>query len=204
MKTIRIVSLVIAVAVLCGSSFGASLWKSKANTGKSMFADRRASNVGDILTVVISESTTMNKQNSNTNSNNTSQGFSFDIFSIPLLGIGSGSQLPKIEYQSDESFSGDGSLADSSSINSNLAVMVVDRLPNGNLIIEGSKKVDMSGEIQYAIVRGIIRGDDISMSNTVDSSLIANAQVKFMSQGELAKNQKKGFIPRLLDPLNLW
>lgn len=205
MKTKTIVSAFVAFTVCSGNVFSESLWKTKSNaTEKSMYSDRRAASVGDILTVVISESTTMNKQRQNAQSSNTTASFGLGTFKIPFLGIGGATQTPEFDYGSQDSFSGDGSIADSSSINSNLAVMVVDRLPNGNLVIEGAKQVDMSGEIQYAIVRGIIRGDDITTSNTVDSSLIANAQVQFMSKGELEKNQTKGLIPKLLDPLNIW
>ncbi|MCH6255853.1 flagellar basal body L-ring protein FlgH [Puniceicoccaceae bacterium K14] len=204
MRILKILLTVVLALAALSSAYATSLWKSKANSEKSMFADRRASNVGDILMVVISESTSMAKQRQNASSNNNNKQLGFDGFSIPFLGIGSGSQLPNVEYVTTDSFSGDGSLSDTSSIDSNLAVMVVDKLPNGNLIIEGAKKVDMGGEVQYAIVRGIVRGDDITMSNTVDSSYIANAQVTFMSKGEIEKNQKKGLIPRLLDPLNLW
>jgi flagellar L-ring protein precursor FlgH len=81
-------------------------------------------------------------------------------------------------------------------------VTVVDVLPNGNLVIEGSRFVSYSGEKQYATLRGIVRLDDITNTNTVASSSIADARVEFLSEGTISASQRKGWLSRVIDTVN--
>ena len=146
----------------------------------------------------------MNKNvNKNTGSNTV---MNYGITSLLYPGIGKhNGAMPSVAIgPNTDSFTGSGSVSDSSSVNSSLTVLVVDTLPNGNLVIEGAKQVDMGGEIQYAIVRGIIRCDDVMANNTVDSTRIASAQVQFMSKGDLSKAQKKGWINKFWDTVNVF
>ncbi len=197
-------ALLVAVAA---SSQAESLWNTSTNNEMSMFADRKATQVGDILTVVVSESTTLNKNVNKATGTTTSIKYDISSLLFPSTTTGLGKHngsLPNITMQPNDSFSGSGSINDSSSVSSSLTVIVVDVLPNGNLVIEGAKQVDMEGEVQYAIVRGIIRRDDVLADNTVDSARIASAQVQFMSKGELSKAQKKGWLNKFWDTVNVF
>ena len=83
-------------------------------------------------------------------------------------------------------------------------MLVIDRLPNGNLIIEGARELSVSGETQYVIIRGIVRRDDIDKDNTIISSKIASAHVEFLEKGAIASAQKQGWIAQLLNVANIW
>lgn len=182
-----------------------SLWNAETNNELSMFADRTAAKVGDILTVVVSENTTMNKNVNKATGSNTvmDYGIANLIFSGSGLGKHNGT-FPGVSINPNDSFSGNGSISDSSSVSSSLTVLVVDTLPNGNLVIEGAKQVDMEGEIQYAIVRGVVRRDDVLANNTIDSTRIASAQVKFLSKGDLKEARKKGWLNKFWDKVNIF
>ena len=78
----------------------------------------------------------------------------------------------------------------------------IDLLPNGNLVIEGSRLVSFSGEKQYAILRGVVRPEDIANGNSVLSSSIADARVEFISQGAISESQRKGWWTRFYDAIN--
>ena len=81
------------------------------------------------------------------------------------------------------------------------AVLVTAVLPNGNLIIEGVRRVVSAGETQHVVLHGIVRTDDVSPSNTVLSSNIADARVEFISEGSLTDAQRKGWLARLYETL---
>ena len=80
-----------------------------------------------------------------------------------------------------------------------MAVRVVDVLPNGNLVIEGTRESSFSGEQQTIILRGTIRQDDIAANNTVYSYNVADATIKFVTKGTITDSQRKGWFHRLWD-----
>ena len=79
---------------------------------------------------------------------------------------------------------------------------MVDVLPNGNFIVEGVRAVSFSGQRYYGKLRGIVRPYDISRSNTVLSSSIADAQIEYVSQGSLSTAEKEGWLTRTLNKIN--
>jgi flagellar basal body L-ring protein FlgH len=86
-------------------------------------------------------------------------------------------------------------------LNARAAVLVTDVLPNGNLVIEGVRRVVSSGETQHVILHGLVRADDVSSVNTVFSSNIADARVEFINEGSLTDAQKKGWLTKLYEKL---
>jgi len=184
-------------------SSGESLWLSKSNRGVSIFADRTAAAVGDILTVMIDETTILSTSASKlTNSSSTISGGT--IGSFFGVDIGKGLTEGVVTSPLNSGLTGTGNASNIRSAVSTASVLVIDLLPNGNLIIEGAREQVVSGETQYVVVRGVIRKDDISRDNTVMSSKIANAQVEFLDKGAIASAQKQGWIAKLLDVANVW
>lgn len=203
----KALALIVSALLLIGSQgFGESLWHSEKNNEVAMFSDRKATQLGDILTVVVSESTSMNKNVSKNSSSSAQLNYGISSLFFPGSGLGkhNGSLPSATMNPTTDTFTGSGNVSDSSSVSASLTVLVVDTLPNGNLVIEGAKQIDMGGEIQYAIVRGIIRKDDVTAANTVDSTRVASAQVQFMSKGDLAKARKKGWISKFWDTVNIF
>ncbi len=169
-----------------------------------MYSDRKASRVGDILTVIVQESAaTQSSQSKKTNSaSNVDAGVEQFLFpaNISRFGTHKGA-LPSIKLGGSNDFNGGGEVNNTQSLNARAAVMVTDVLPNGNLVIQGVRRVVSAGETQHVVLHGVIRADDVSSGNTVFSSNIADAKVEFINEGSLTDAQKKGWLAKLYEKL---
>ena len=175
-----------------------SLWKDSLTV--SMVADKRAHGVGDILTILVQESSTATKNNNTSTEKKTAMDASIASFLYSPGASGfltKGGQLPAIKYGYDHSFSGGGSINNSETIDARLAVRVVETLPNGNLIVEGTKKTSFGGETQDAVLRGAVRQEDITANNTVYSYNLADVTLKYVSKGAITDTQRKGWFTKI-------
>ena len=175
-----------------------SLWKE--DSSRSMFADRRARAVGDILTILVQENSTASKENSTKTSKSSSVDASLDtvLYSPSAsLFLTKGGKLPAMKFGGSQSFDGGGKINNSEQITARIAVRVVDVLPNANFIIEGRRETFVSGEKQEAVLRGTVRSADITANNTVFSYNVAEASIRFVSRGTITDNQRKGWILRV-------
>ena len=169
-----------------------------------MYADRKASRKGDILTVVVQESadasSTQNKESTRKSTvNDTVSQF---IFPPAVSGLGThAGNLPSLQLAGASDYTGGGKVSNSQSLNSQAAVLVTDVLPNGNMVIEGVRLVTFSGETQYVVLHGLVRPDDISSANSVTSSHIAEAKVEFINKGALMDAEKKGWLTGIYEKL---
>jgi len=178
---------------------GGSLWPAE---GVGLVADRKAARAGDILTVVIQESndasSTQNKQTTRKSSVN--DAVSQFIFPPAVSGLGThAGQLPSLQFSGQSDFTGGGQVSNSQTLNSQAAVLVTDVLPNGNLVIEGVRLLAFSGETQYVVLHGLVRPDDITSTNTVLSSHIAEARVEFINKGAVVDAEKPGWFASLYE-----
>lgn len=200
MRTIILTTLALALAATAPAK---SLWTSKKNGEAGMFADRTATSIGDILLVRIDEETIVNRSAAKTTSSNTNINYGISSFVIPELLEDPGT-LPNIALAPNDSFSGSGNVSDTNVFEARIAVLVVDVLPNGNLIVEGARKVEVSGETQYVVMKGIVRKDDVAPDNSVMSFNIVNATVELLGDGDLMTAQRKGWLNQLLDAVNVF
>jgi flagellar L-ring protein precursor FlgH len=160
----------------------------------SMYSDRVARQVGDILTVQIVENTVASAV-ANTN---TKEEYAADVAAggtgaldfIPLL---SGNGSTKSEHK------GDGRTTRQGRISGVVTAKIVEVFPNGNLRIEAQKSIIINGERQMTILTGVIRPEDLSTSNAVSSDLIADAQITFKGKGVLANAERPGIFARIFD-----
>lgn len=197
---------VLATGLPAASAQHGSLWP--VNRGeRAMVADRKAAQVGDILTVVVSESA--NATSAQTKSSNRDS--SIDdavgrfIFNSATSGLGTHKGgLPATSATGSASYTGGGQVNNSQTLSARAAVLVTDVLPNGNLVIEGVRVVTFSGETQYVILHGLVRADDIGSTNTVFSSNVADARVEFVSEGNLTDAQRRGWLAKLYEKLRLF
>lgn len=173
-----------------------SLWQ-QSSARSNMFADKTAHDIGDILTVIVQESAQISASKASDTNKSGSVTDTISEFLNATL-----EKLPGFGWDFSNDFAGGGNLSDSQSAQSQLSLLVVDRLPNGNLVIEGMRRVSMANEINYAVVRGYVRPKDISSDNTILSSRIADAQVDFIAEGSLTEAQRKGWLNRLHDFVN--
>jgi flagellar L-ring protein FlgH len=180
-----------------------SLWHDGAT--KSMFADKRGIKLGDILTVIVSENTTANKDNETATERKSSLSAAISSFLYSPASSGlltKGGTLPAMAFNSDHSHDGKGSISDSETIVARIAVRIVDVLPNGNLVIEGKRETSFSREHQTVILHGIVRADDVASDNTVYSYNIADASIQIIGKGTVTDSQNKGWFNRIWDKLN--
>ncbi|HVW19586.1 MAG TPA: flagellar basal body L-ring protein FlgH [Opitutaceae bacterium] len=177
-----------------------SLWNTSGNEPRSLLADHKATHAGDIVTVVVQESAAASTSQSKESTRTTSVNDAVSQFLFPA-GLTHNGATPSVSLAGKTDYTGGGQVSNSQSVTSRAAVMVTDALPNGNLVIEGVRLVTFSGETQYVVLHGVIRGDDIGSDNTVFSSNIAEARVEFVSTGALSDAQKLGWFSKLYEKL---
>lgn len=167
-----------------------------------MYADRKASSKGDILTVVIAEQVAQSSSQSKKSGKSSSVDASVTSFLFPGSGLGKHKgALPATGLSTSNDFSGSGVVSNTQSLTGRAAVLVADVLPNGNLVIEGARVITFSGETQYVVLHGVVRSDDVQNDNTVASTNIADVRVEFVTEGELTDAQKRGWLTKLVDKL---
>ena len=181
-----------------------SLWRDDAS--RSMFADKRAAGVGDIITIIVSETSTASKNNETKTEKNSSLSAAITSFLYPpsassglLMHNG---QMPAMNYNSDLKHDGSGSISDSETVVAKIAVRIVDALPNGNFIVEGKRETAFSGEHQTIVLHGVVRGADVASDNTVYSYNVADATISIVGRGTVTDSQNKGWFTRIWDKLN--
>jgi flagellar L-ring protein precursor FlgH len=170
-----------------------------------MFSDKRARDVGDLITIVVQQSTTASKNNTTATSKKNSLAAAITSFLYSPASSGlltKGGQLPAINYTSDHEFSGGGTINDSENIVDQVTVRVIDVLPNGNMVIEGVRETSFSGEKQNTVLRGIVRPDDVMANNTVYSYNIADAKIQIMTKGSITDSQRRGWFTWIWEKLS--
>lgn len=162
-----------------------SLWADTAG----LYGDFKARNVGDVLTIIISETSSAARTGSATNSKDAS----FDI------GAGTG-LVDFIKAQAgngSDSFSAKGSLTNTNKVSGRITVQVTSVKPNGNLVISGVQTIKQNKEEQKITVTGEVRPQDITTSNTVLSSYVANARIQVDGKGPIANKQQQGILTQI-------
>ena len=167
-----------------------------------MFADKRASRVGDIVTILVQENTTATTANNTTTSKQSSVNDAIaSVLYSPSASslLTKGGKLPTLSFTGNSAFNGGGSINNAQQIVASVAVRVIDVLPNRNLVIEGACTSSFSGEQQTVVLRGTIRRDDIMANNTIYSYNISDATINIISKGTITDSQRKGWFHRLWD-----
>jgi flagellar L-ring protein FlgH len=80
-------------------------------------------------------------------------------------------------------------------------VRVIDVLPNRNLVIEGTRETSFGGETQTAVLRGVVRTEDVAANNTIFSYNVADATISYVSKGVVSDSQRKGWFTRIWDKI---
>lgn len=196
-KTI-VVSLSL-LTIISSTASAQSLWRE--DTVRPMFADKRATHVGDILTIVVSENTSMTKNNQTKTAKQSSWKAAVSSFLFPGFAQFKGS-TPAVDYTSTLKHDGSGAVNNSQSIVTHVAVTVIDVQSNNNLVIEGKRDTAFSGEHQTVTLHGIVRPEDVQSGNTVMSDNIADASISITGKGTVSDAQNKGWLTRVIDKVN--
>ncbi len=160
----------------------------------SLFSDSKARSVGDTLTVIINENGSANSQAATKTSKNESlnygPGFGPLLLNIKSFGVGGGI---------NSTASGNTNRTDA--LAASIGVTVTKVLPNGNLEVQGNRKVGMNAETQEITLTGVVRPQDIAANNTIASPLVADAQIKYGGRGPVGDKQHDGIISRIFKVL---
>ncbi len=166
-----------------------SLWPS---SYKNPLVDRTAHRTGDILTVVINENTAASW--AATTSTAKSDSTSISQPNIPILG----GLFKALGIGATSTTSGNGTTTQAGSLIAKMTVVVQKVMPNGNLVIKGTRFVKVNKETQLVTLTGVVRLDDVKPDNTVLSEKIADAQISSDGKGQIADRQRQGILTRLL------
>jgi flagellar L-ring protein precursor FlgH len=178
-----------------------SLWR---NGSRSFFKDQRAHQIGDLLTVTVNITDQANFANETqrSRSNKEDSGIT-DFIGAKTLGVTAAKVLPGRILTADSTASSDGkgSVQRQESLQTNVAAVVTQLLPNGNLVVEGKQEIRVNFEVRELIVAGIVRPEDIQSDNTIDSSKIAQARIAYGGRGQIMDVQQPRYGQQVMDVL---
>ncbi len=180
-----------------------SLWRPGA---KAFFKDQRAAQVGDILTVTVSIDEEADISNRTTRTRTNSEDLGLDQFlgyqaSLAKVLPTAVNNADLIDIDSSSSAVGNGEVDREEDITFTIAAVVIQVLPNGNLVIEGRQEMRVNFEIRELIVAGVIRPEDISNANTIPHTQIAEARISYGGRGQLTDVQQPRYGQQVLDIL---
>ncbi|MEO6012933.1 MAG: flagellar basal body L-ring protein FlgH [Devosia sp.] len=175
------------------------------NQARGFFKDQRAHRIGDILTVLvtiddsaqISNATTRKRSAANEANVGTSLGSVFGT-KVPGIDVDATGGISTGGSMSD---GGNGSVNRKESLQTNVAVVVTQMLPNGNLVIEGHQEVRVNFEIRDLVVTGIVRPEDIGSDNTILSEKIAEARISYGGRGQITDVQQPRYGQQIADAI---
>src|SRR5258707_5412111 len=177
-----------------------SLWR---NGSRAFFKDQRAARIGDILTVTVNFADNGNLSNETVRNRTSKEDSGISDF----IGAQTITQAHKIlpgkllTTDSTSNYDGKGTVARTENLKTNVAAVVTQLLPNGNLVVEGKQEIRVNFEIREVIVAGIVRPQDIQSDNTIDSSKIAQARIAYGGRRPITDVQQPPYGQQGMDRL---
>ena len=176
-----------------------SLWR---NGSRAFFKDQRAARIGDLLTVTVNITDKANIANETQRSRTNKEDSGITDFAGSKLLTGSAALVMPgkiLTADSTASSDGKGSVNRQEALQTNVAAVVTQVLPNGNLVVEGKQEIRVNYEIRELIVAGIVRPEDIQSDNTIDSSKIAQARIAYGGRGQITDVQQPRYGQQVMD-----
>lgn len=171
--------------------------------GLSLFGDRKAHFVGDIITITLSESTVSKKSANVSVKKDDSQVFNSGAGTL----LGTDPKLGKLNLGTNiaqnRKFGGNSGADQSNSLQGNITVTVAEIMPNGNLMVRGEKWITLNSGDEFIRISGIVRPDDVAPDNTILSTRLANAKISYSGTGSLAESQNMGWLAKFFNS-SLW
>lgn len=175
------------------SLFADSLWLN--GNEKSLFADRKAMRVGDVITVVILESAKAQDISSSKRDKN----LELDVSASGALDF-----IPKLGGKGNSKYKRSGATSKTGSIQAKVSCCVLKVMPNGNLLVEGEKRVKIDNEEQVIYVSGIARPDDITPENVILSTYLADSKIEYRGEVKFSSKEKPNICVRIFQRLFGW
>ncbi|MDX2371022.1 MAG: flagellar basal body L-ring protein FlgH [Colwellia sp.] len=170
----------------------------KENYVNNIYSDSKAHRIGDIISVILSESTQA-KKNSKTELKKES-----NTALDPVIGLGGApvtlnGQTVQFGINQNSKFKGDAKADQGNSLSGDISVHVLRVLPNGNLMIRGEKWITLNNGDEYIRLTGVIRAKDINSNNTILSTKIANARIQYAGTGSFADVNEQGWLTKFFN-----
>jgi len=183
------------------------------SNGRNLFSDTKAKQVNDVVTVVITEQITQSSQASKKlNESNVDDGATLDASvsgtayiggkAVKLAKTGFGLSFPSMN--SNRSFQGSGSQQRNEKFETTITARIVKVLANGNYYIYGTRELFVDGQKQIIQISGVIRPEDISPDNTIDSKYIADAKIAYKSQGDIKRYTDQNWLAKVWSAIAPW
>jgi flagellar L-ring protein precursor FlgH len=172
--------------------------------------DFRARDVGDVVTIIIKENL-KGAKDVKTQTDRSSEynlglngifGLEFEKQTEPRYGAGSVKSKNAWGGSGTNKFSGSGKTSRDTSLSGSISARVIQVLPGGNLVIQGTRELNLNNETQYIFITGIARPIDIQPDNTINSTQIADARISYTGGGELSSMQSPGWVGQILNAFN--
>jgi flagellar L-ring protein precursor FlgH len=174
-------------------AYSDSIWNSGSG---SVYSTGKAFKVGDIITIIVLESTSaLQKAQTDTNANDTLGG----VLNTTLSHLGFAPGEKSLSMNGSNIYSGLGSTARTSDVTAKIAAVVVKILPNGNLMIAGQHRVEVNDEVQTIEISGMVRPNDVSLLNTVYSYQVAQASLSVKGKGVVGEAESPNVVVRFLN-----
>ncbi|MCH2206828.1 MAG: flagellar basal body L-ring protein FlgH [Lentisphaerales bacterium] len=177
-----------------------------------MYGSGLARNIGDLVTIIIDESSSSSKSESISTSKQANKGATDPIFPGNLEGnkgdailyriLNDFATLKGLSISSGSSFDGSGNSSTSENLSAMITARVVDVMPNGNLVIKGERRVKMKQEEVHIVMTGMIRTRDISKVNTISSSYMSDANIFYETAGDVTDGTQAGILWRIFQFIN--
>jgi len=153
-----------------------------------LIANKTGSKIGDLLTIVIDESQDVKNEESSDLSKSTNLNYELENFNVKPNAFGT---LPALEATSDDSLKGTANYKKKGTFTARVTAVVVDVLPNGNLVVNARREIRIDKETKLIEFSGIVRRYDIGADNSVASELVANAVVSYVGSGPLTDSTNR-------------
>lgn len=172
-------------------------------TAQMLFQDKKALRIGDIITIILSESTNASKNADTELKKDTSINFGaptiFNGADGSPITFGAGTTDLGINYTGANAFKAETDTKQSNQLSGTITVTVHQVYPNGNLFVKGEKWISLNQGSEFIRVSGIIRPEDISKDNQIQSNRIANASISYGGTGPLAEVNEEGWLSRFFN-----
>jgi flagellar L-ring protein precursor FlgH len=208
-KIIPTYIIITAIMICIASNLRAdSIWAKRDQNKKDIYADDKARHIGDVITIIISEESKVDNKQKRNMSKTTSRAVDFDgqlgIVSQTPSGEVTHNYLPRmpginLAATSSNTLDGKADFKDERSFVDSITVVVIDIMPNNNLVVMGTRTREIAGDKQVIEVSGIVRPTDISYNNTIKSEQIANFALITKNTGYAANFNRPGWLGNFMD-----
>ncbi|MCK5000865.1 MAG: flagellar basal body L-ring protein FlgH [Anaerohalosphaera sp.] len=191
----RYIVMVLLILLFVGVADADSIWAKRDTNAKAAYTDDVARKIGDVLTITISESSKVDNKAKRDLQKSVSKSLVFDG------NIGNFADIGEFgtEASADNSLNGKADYKDERKFVDSISVVVVDIMPNGNLVVKGTRQRDIGGDIQLIEVSGIVRVSDISYDNIVKSERVTDFYISSKNKGVADPYTRPGWLGRIFD-----